>query len=237
MNVITDALGWLTTAENWWGNSGILQRTYEHIQYSLAAVVVAMLIALPVAVVLGHLRRFGTVAINIGNLGRAVPSFAILLIAQTVWGLDELPVAGPITVFVALVALGIPPILINAYTGMAEVPDSVREAAVAMGFTPAQQALRAELPVAMPLILAGLRTSTVQIIATATLGAFVGAGGLGRYVIDGLAVRDFAQLMGGALLIATLAILTEMAFSILERVVISPGLRRRRTTVPMVPAT
>ncbi|MEO1062992.1 MAG: ABC transporter permease [Actinomycetota bacterium] len=232
MNVITDALGWLTTADQWWGNSGIVNRTIEHVQYSLAAVVVAVLIALPPALVLGHARRFGTAAINIGNIGRAVPSFAILLIAQTVWGLDELPVAGPITVFVALVALGVPPILINAYTGMAEVPDSVREAATAMGFTPVQQVLRAELPVALPLIIAGIRTSTVQIIATATLGAVVGAGGLGRYIIDGLATRDFAEVMGGALLIAALAIVTELGFSLLQRSVISPGLRRRAVAVP-----
>lgn len=235
MNVLTDALGWLTTAENWEGNSGIPNRFVEHIQYSLAAVVVAVLVALPIALVLGHARRFGTAAINIGNLGRAVPSFAILLIAQTVWGLDELPVAGPITVFVALVALGIPPILINAYTGMAEVPDSVREAAAAMGFTPSQQVLRAELPVALPLILAGIRTSTVQIIATATLGAVVGAGGLGRYIIDGLSTRDFAEVMGGALLIAALAIVTELGFALLQRVSISPGLRRRASAVPSMP--
>ena len=231
MNVISGAIGWLTTADHWWGNSGILNRTLEHVQYSLAAVVVAVLIALPIAIVLGHARRFGTAAINVGNLGRAVPSFAILLVAQTIWGLDELPVAGPITVFVALVALGIPPILINAYTGMAEVPDSVREAAAAMGFTPLQQAVRAELPVALPLILAGVRTSTVQIIATATLGAVVGAGGLGRYIIDGLATRDFDELMGGALLIAALAIVVEGGFAALERTAVSPGLRRRTVQV------
>ncbi len=235
MNVLTDALGWLSTSDHWWGNSGIVNRLYEHVQYSLAAVLVAIVVALPVAIVLGHARRFGTVAINIGNLGRAVPSFAILLVAQTIWGLDRLPVAGPITVFVALVALGVPPILINAYTGMAQVSDSVREASVAMGFTPVQRALRAELPVALPLILAGIRTSTVQIIATATLGAVVGAGGLGRFIVDGLATQDSGELMGGALLVAALAILTELTFSLLERGIVSPGLRRRRSTTPALP--
>jgi osmoprotectant transport system permease protein len=227
VNLLGDALGWLTTAENWWGSFGIANRLLEHIRYSVSAIVVATLIALPLGLWLGHLRRFGTLAINVANLGRALPSFAILALSLTIFGLDELPFAGPITAFVALVALAIPPILINAYTGMAEVADGVREAARGMGHTGFEQVRSVELPNALPLVLAGIRTSSVQVIATATLAALVGAGGLGRFIIDGMAIQDDAQLAGGALLVAALAILTELAFAGLQRVAVSPGVRAR----------
>jgi len=227
VNLVSDTIGWLTTAENWWGNFGIANRLVEHIRYSLSAIVVATLIALPLGLWLGHLRRFGTLAINVANLGRALPSFAIIAFTFTIFGLDELPFGGPKTVFVALVALAIPPILINAYTGMAEVPDGVRDAARGMGHTGFEQVRSVELPNALPLVLAGIRTSAVQVIATATLAALVGAGGLGRFIIDGMAIQDDAQLAGGAILVAALAIVTELGFAGLQRFAVSPGVRAR----------
>jgi osmoprotectant transport system permease protein len=227
VNFLSDTVGWLTTADNWWGTFGILNRLIEHIRYSVAAVVVATVIALPLGLWLGHLRRFGTLAINVANLGRALPSFAILALSLTIFGLDELPFAGPVTAFVALVALAIPPILINAYTGMAEVPDGVRDAARGMGHTGFEQVRSVELPNALPLVLAGIRTSAVQVIATATLAALVGAGGLGRFIIDGMAIQDDAQLAGGAVLVAALAIVTELGFAGLQRFAVSPGVRAR----------
>ncbi len=227
VNLLVDAFGWLTTAEHWWGSTGIVERTVEHVRYSIAAVVVAALIAVPAGVALGHLRRFGTTAISVGNLGRAVPTFALLFIGQQIWGLDELWFAGPITAFVALVALGLPPMLINAYTGMAGVPGGLREAAAAMGLNRPQRALQAELPVALPLVLAGVRTSATQIVATASLAAVVGAGGLGRFIIDGLSTRDYAEVMAGAFLVAALALATEALFALAERRFVSPGLRIR----------
>lgn len=232
MSILGDAWSWLTTADNWWGTFGIVNRTLEHLRYSVSATVVAVLIALPFGLWLGHIRRFGTLAINVANLGRALPSFAILALSLTIFGLDELPFAGPTTAFVALVALAIPPILINTYTGMADVPDGVRDAASGMGHTGFEQVRSVELPNAMPLILAGVRTSAVQVIATATLAALVGAGGLGRFIIDGIAVQDDGQLAGGAVLVAALAVGTELAFAGLQRAVVSPGVRvraRRRT--------
>jgi osmoprotectant transport system permease protein len=233
VNTAGEAFSWLTTADNWWGTFGIANRMIEHIRYSVSAVVVAIVIALPIGLWLGHLRRFGTLAINVANLGRALPSFAILALSLTVFGLDELPFAGPTTAFVALVALAVPPILINTYTGMAEVPDGVRDAASGMGHTAFEQVRSIELPNALPLVLAGIRTSAVQVIATATLAALVGAGGLGRFIIDGLAIQDDGQLAGGAVLVAALAIVVELAFAGLQRSIVSPGVRTRsRRSVP-----
>lgn len=227
MSIFGDTYDWLTTSDNWWGTFGIVNRMEEHVRYSLSAILVATVIALPIGLWLGHLRRFGTLAINVANLGRALPSFAILALSLTIFGLDELPFAGPTTAFVALVALAIPPILINTYTGMAEVPDGVRDAASGMGHTGFEQARSVELPNALPLILAGIRTSAVQVIATATLAALVGAGGLGRFIIDGLSIQDYGQLAGGAVLVAVLAILVELGFAGLQRSVVSPGVRSR----------
>ncbi len=220
-----DVVEFLTTSDNWWGRLGIATRIGEHVRYSLSAIVAATAVALPLGLWLGHQRRFGTLAINIANIGRALPSFALIVLSLQVFGFDELPVAGPTTAFVALVALGIPPILINAYTGMAEVTDDVRDAARGMGYTGPSQALRVELPNALPLILTGIRVSAVQIVATATLVAVVGVGGLGRFIIDGIATQDEVEVTAGAVLVAALAILTELTFALLRRVTLSRGLR------------
>jgi osmoprotectant transport system permease protein len=226
MSFLVDVFSWFTDGDNWTGAFGIPARTWEHIRYSLSAVATATLIALPAGLLLGHLRRFGTLAVNVANIGRALPSLAILILAVLVFSIRELPFAGPIPTYIALVLLGIPPILLNAYTGMAEVDDHLREAAAGMGMTGWQQATGAELPNALPLVLAGVRTSAVQIVATATLAAAVGAGGLGRYIIDGIAVQDNVRVFAGALLAAMLAAATELFFSILERITVSPGVRR-----------
>ena len=241
MDVISDAFGFLTTADNWWGRQGIFQRLEEHIRYSLAAVVVATVITVPLGLWLGHIRRFGTLAINTGNIGRAIPTFGLMALAQQIWGLDELPLAGPIVGLVALTALAVPPILINTYTAMAEVPDDVRDAARGMGFRSLEQALRVELPNGLPLVLAGVRTATVQVVATAAFLAVFGFGGLGRFIIDGLAQQDNGELVGGALVLAALVVVTEVAFGIGQRWVVSPGVsgrrRQRRHRNPSEPAT
>ena len=212
-SLVGDVVEFLTTADNWWGRTGIATRLGEHLRYSVSAIVASVVIALPIAVWLGHRRRFGTAAINIANIGRALPTFALIVLSLEIFGFDELPLAGPTTAFVALVALGIPPILINAYTGMAEVGDDVREAALGMGYTGPRQALRVELPNALPLILTGIRVSAVQIVATATLVAIVGVGGLGRYIIDGIATSDDVEILVGSVLVAALAVLTELIFT------------------------
>jgi osmoprotectant transport system permease protein len=237
--LLGDVVEFFTTADNWWGRFGIVNRLEEHVRYSVSAAVVATVIALPVALWLGHLRRFGTLAINVANVGRALPSFALLALSAQIFGLDQLPIAGPTTAFIALVALGIPPILINGYSGMVGVTDDVRDAARGMGYTGREQALKVELPNALPLIIAGVRTSAVQIVATATLAAVVGAGGLGRYIYDGISTGDDAEVAAGAILVALLAIATEGVFAVLRRLALSPGLRygraRSREDASVVP--
>lgn len=234
MSFVVDVFQWLTDSANWTGTFGIPNRFWEHIRYSVAGLAGGIVLAVPVGIWLGHLRRFGTLAINVANIGRALPSFALLALSQQMFGLDELPFAGPTTAFVALVALAVPPILVNTYTGMAEVPDSVRDAARGMGYTGWQRALKVELPGAVALILAGVRISAVQVVATATLAAVVGSGGLGRYIIDGIAVNDQVELAAGAVLVAILAIFTELFFSGLTRLLVPAGLRRRTETAPTI---
>jgi osmoprotectant transport system permease protein len=193
-----------------------------------AVVVAALLIALPVGLVLGHLHRGGFVAVNLANIGRAVPSFALLVLAYFVFGL------GPEPAFVALVALAVPPIVTNTYVGVAEVDPDTREVAIAMGMTGGQVLRRVELPLALPLVMAGVRTAGVQVVATATLAAVIAWGGLGRYIIDGFAQQDLVKVFAGAVLVATLSILVEVALAGLQRWAVSPGLTgRRRPTEPV----
>jgi osmoprotectant transport system permease protein len=221
MDVISQTVGWLTDQAHWQGSDGIPVRLLEHIELSVAAVLVAILIGLPLGLAVGHTGRGGAIVVTISNLGRAIPSLAII-IACVPLGL------GFRATLVALVLLAIPPIVTNAYTGIREVDRDLLEAARGMGLGGRQVLLGVEMPAALPVILAGIRTSAVQVVATATLGAIVAGGGLGRYIVDGFALRDIPRIMAGAVLVAGLAILTELAFALLERVVVSPGLRLER---------
>jgi osmoprotectant transport system permease protein len=215
-----DVLAWFATASHWTGDTGALHRLGEHVQMSAASVLVAALLALPVGIWLGHTGRGGALAINISNLGRAIPSFAILVIAAQVVGIGWRPA------FLALVALAVPPMVTNAYVGMREVDAEVRESAKGMGMTGRQSLWRVELPVALPLVMAGVRTAAVQVVATATLAALVAWGGLGRFIVDGIAQRDFVQVFAGAVLVALLSILTELLLAAVQRLIVPRGLRR-----------
>jgi osmoprotectant transport system permease protein len=221
VDVLSDLIGWLTDPAQWSGPAGIPARTLQHLWYSLAATAIAAAIALPIGVGIGHLGRGGLLAINLSNLGRALPSLGIIILVFTLVGFGVVPV------LVALTALAIPPIVTNSYVGMRSVDRDVREAAEGMGMTGWQLLWRVELPVAMPLIMAGIRTSTVQVVATATLAAFVGLGGLGRYLIDGFAQRDLPQVLGGAVLVAVLSLITELALGRVQTLVVSKGLAER----------
>ena len=223
MKFLGDVIEWFTTGSHWTGDAGALHRLVEHITMAGGTVVVAALLALPLGIWLGHTGRGGALAINVSNVGRAIPSFAILVIAAQVVGIGWKPA------FVALVALAIPPMVTNAYVGMREVDADVRESARGMGMTGAQSLFRVELPVALPLVMAGVRTAAVQVVATATLAALVAWGGLGRFIVDGIAQRDFVQVFAGAVLVAGLSILTELALAGLQRLIVPEGLRRRET--------
>jgi osmoprotectant transport system permease protein len=221
MDVVTDVIGWLTDPAQWSGPDGIPVRTLQHLWYSLLATAIAAAIALPIGILIGHTGRGAVLAVNLTNLGRAIPSLGIIILTFTLVGFGIVPVV------VALTALAIPPIVTNSYVGIRSVDRDVREAAEGMGMRGRQVLWRVELPVAMPLIMAGIRTSTVQVVATATLAAVVGLGGLGRYLIDGLAQRDLPQVVGGAILVALLSLATELVLGRVQTLVVSKGLAER----------
>lgn len=225
MSLLTEVVDWFADDGNWTGRRGVIHQLVEHVRMSGVATLAACLLALPGAVWLGHRRRFGTVAVNVSNVGRAIPSFAILVIGTQQLGLLEYPVIGSFTTFLALVALAVPPLVTNAYVAVAEVPDDVRDAARGMGMSELGALRRVELPVAAPLLMAGVRTAAVQVVATATIAAFVGADGLGRFIIDGRAVNDQAEIFAGALLVALLSLATEGGLALVQSLVTPRGLR------------
>ena len=218
MGFLADVVDWFGDGEHWSGPNGIPERLIEHAQMSFLCTLVAALLALPVGILLGHLGRGGTIALNVANVGRALPSFAILVIAFEFTGIGARPAA------IALIALAIPPMVTNAYVGVHEVVQDMREAARGLGMTGRQLLFRVELPVASPLIMAGVRTAAVQVVATATLAALVAWGGLGRYIVDGLAQRDNVQVFGGAVLVAGLSVVTEVVLATVQRFVVPRGL-------------
>ncbi len=225
MNILVGTWHWLTTAEHYRGTAGVPHRLLEHVEIAGVAVVLAALLALPVGLWLGHIGRGGSIAVNVSNAGRAIPTFAVLVM------LAASPVGfGNRATVVALVIFAIPPILTNAYVGIREVDRDVREAAIGMGMGGLTLLGRVELPLALPLVAAGVRTAAVQVVATATLAAVVGAGGLGRFIVDGFGLQDKPMILAGALLVALLALVTEVALSQLEARA-APG-RRVTTRLP-----
>jgi osmoprotectant transport system permease protein len=217
MKTLGDVFDWLTNADSWRGSSGISHRLLEHVRYTVAAMTAALIIAGPVAAWLGHKRRFGTLAMNIANVGQTLPTFAILVLVVQAVGTGDAPVVGPLALFLAMTLLAIPPIFTNVYTGIATVDDAYRDAARGLGMTTRQQLLLAEIPIAAPLLITGIRIAVVQVIATATIGAYAGTGGLGRFIIDGFALQDYPQVFGGALLVAVLAIIGDRVLVAVER--------------------
>jgi osmoprotectant transport system permease protein len=225
VNLFVATLEWLKDPAHWQGIDGIPTRVGEQIHLSIESVAIGAVIALPVGIVLGHYGRFGNLAINISNVGRAVPSFAILVIAFQVFGLGDLPIV------IALTALAVPPMVTNSYVALRGVDPDVKDAARGMGYRELAQLLRVELPLAVPLIMAGIRTSAVQVVATATLAALIAGGGLGRYIVDGLARADNPRTLAGALLVAALALATELLLAGLQRMIVPRGLRLLKTPV------
>lgn len=224
MEFLGDVVDFLTDPANWSGNAGIPNRLWEHLQLSAFSVVVALALALPPALWLGHIRRGGFLAVSLVNIGRAVPSFGIVAIALPIsiklgFGLGFWPT------FLALVALALPPIFTNTYTGVAGVDPALVEAGKGMGMTGRQVLTDVEIPSASPLIMAAVRVSAVQVVATAPLGALVAWGGLGRFIIDGFANGDKAEVFVGGLLVALLSFATELAFGWLERSVVPKTLQ------------
>ncbi|MEU5001862.1 ABC transporter permease [Streptomyces sp. NPDC021622] len=213
MNTLGEAWQWLTDAAHWSGDDGIWHRLTQHLVLTVVCLLISCLIALPVALVLGHLGKGGALAVNISNVGRAVPTFAVLVLLLLTpigrWG------EGPTVV--ALVLFAVPPLLTNAYVGMRGVDRSIVQAARGMGMTGRQMLWRVELPLAMPLVLSGVRIAAVQLVATATIAALAGGGGLGRIITAGFNLASTPQVVAGAVLVAAFALLVEALFEIGER--------------------
>lgn len=211
-----DALDYLTTSDSWWGRNGLVNLTWNHVRLSLFSVLAAMAVAIPPAIWLGHLRRGGLLAVTIVNISRAVPTFAIIalilpLSLQFGFGLGFWPT------FVALFFLALPPIFVNAFTGVSELDRDVVESARAMGMRGREVLTGVELPAALPLIATGVRISAVQVVATTTLGALVGFRCLGTPILQAIATRDNGKLIVAAALVALLSVLTEAIFGLLAR--------------------
>ncbi|MCC3771582.1 ABC transporter permease, partial [Streptomyces sp. UNOC14_S4] len=205
MDVIQRTWTWLATGSHWSGTDGVWHRLGEHLFLTVVCLAISCAVALPVAVVLGHVGRGGALAVNVSNAGRAVPTFAVLVLLL----LSPLGTHGSWPTIIALVLFAIPPLLTNAYVGMREVDRGVVEAARGMGMTGRQLIARVELPLAFPLIVTGVRTAAVQVVATTTLAALPGGGGLGRIITAGFRLTDTAQVVAGAVLVAALALLVE----------------------------
>ncbi|MER5298143.1 ABC transporter permease [Streptomyces lasiicapitis] len=206
-----DLGAWLVDGDQWAGQDGIGHRLAEHLQYSLLATLVAAVIALPIGLLIGHTGRGAFVAINLASFGRALPTVGLVVLVFLASGLSMWPV------YVALVALAVPAIVTNTYAGMSAVDPEVRDAARGQGMRGHQVLFQVELPLALPLVMTGLRLALIQVVATATIAAYVSFGGLGRYVFDGLAQRDLVQVLGGAVLVALVAVVLDLALSGLQR--------------------
>lgn len=223
---------WFADPANWTGPDGIWARVVEQLVLTLISVGVAAAIALPAGILAGHVRRFGTLVTNIANLGRAIPTFALLLLFASMGAIG----VGTSAAVLALIVFAIPPIITNAHVGIITVEPQVRSAAIAMGMNGRQLLGRIEVPLAVPLIFAGLRTAFVQTAATATLAAFVGGGGLGRFILDGFALQDHTMVLAGVILVALLTMTIEIVLALVQSLLDPHSRSRAMVSRSRVPA-
>jgi osmoprotectant transport system permease protein len=233
-----DVLAWFADPENWSGADGIPNRLWEHVSLSALAVIAAAALALPLAVYLGHIRRGGALATSAVNLGRAVPSFGLVGVMFPITlaiGFMSSPI-GFWATLIAMVLLAMPPMFVNAHTAVRQIDPALVEAGRGMGMSEGEVVMGVEVPVGLPLIMAGVRTAAVAVVATATLGAVVGYGGLGRYIIDGFAQGNDAEAFAGGVMVALLAVVTELGLGWVERRTEPvPSKGRRRPPAPAAP--
>ncbi|ROO83251.1 osmoprotectant transport system permease protein [Actinocorallia herbida] len=216
---------WLTDAANWSGADGIPVRLAEHVGYTLLVLAVSLLIGLPLGLLIAHAGpRWAFAVINTANGARALPTLGLLVL------IFLLSTGSSVAALIPLVVLAVPPILINVYEGVRQVEPQVRDAARGMGMTGRQVLLRVELPIATPLILLGVRTAAVQVVATATVAAYINLGGLGGYIMDGILLREYGEAVGGSVLVVLLAIAVQGIFTLLTRLVTPRGLRKDTTS-------
>jgi osmoprotectant transport system permease protein len=235
--MIANVFHWLTNSAHWrngHGVAGIAGQLQAHITYSFVAVAIALALALPLGLLIGHTSR-GTFLVTAANTLRALPTVGVLvlltvMISPNFHGRTDFGYLIPTEI--VLVLLAVPPILSNTYAGVQNVNDATRDAASAMGMTGSQVLRQVEFPCSLPLIFSGLRSATLQVIATATIASYLPLGGLGRFIYDGLAQQDFPQMIGGGVLVALLALLTDMVLAFIQRHVVSRGISGRFTSGP-----
>jgi osmoprotectant transport system permease protein len=219
MSFIQFAWDWLKNPGQWHGSDSIPLRVLQHLGYTGLALLVAALIALPIGAAIGHYGRGGFLVVNLANAWRAIPTLGLLIYMVILIGFSILAWLVP------LVVLAVPPILVNAYEGVAGVDADLKDAARGMGMTEWQILRKVEIPVALPLIMLGLRTGAIFVVATATIAAEIGLGGLGRYIIDGLAQNNYGEVAGGAVLVVILALVVQVVFVGLRRLIVPAPLR------------
>jgi osmoprotectant transport system permease protein len=242
MELIGGIIAWFANPAHWQGQAGVPTRVAEHLLLTGASLLIAILVALPMGLAVGHTGRGASLAVNLANLGRALPTLATMgiVLPLTVaidpqFGFKILPA------LIALIVLAIPPVLVNAYAGVNGVDRDIVEAGRGMGMQPLELLVRVEVPIAFPVILGGIRSAASQIIATATLAAVFGGPGIGRYLVEGTAQNDYPMIFAGVVLVAVLSLATELAFAVLQLALTSPGLRvgrapRRRRVEPIADA-
>jgi osmoprotectant transport system permease protein len=219
VRTILDGFQWLTTSDNWWGRNGIANAVAEHLWYSLLALLGAAAIGLPVGLAIGHTGRGRFLAANLTGLWRAIPTVGVVGLLFMWRPLTLWPV------LVALIILAVPPIVLNTAAGIESIPPDVRDSATGMGLTGMQSLWQVEVPNALPLIIAGVRSAANQVIATATIAGFVGLGTLGVFIFSGSGTRRYEVVAGASIAVIALVLIVEAGFAILQRVVVSPGVR------------
>jgi osmoprotectant transport system permease protein len=228
MDLVTVTVQWLADPSQWQGSNGIPARLLEHLYISGASLALAALVALPLGMWIGHTGRMSWLVVSSANAWRALPSFAVIAVLGPFTSRID-PNLG-FTLYptvVAMIVLAGPPILVNSYEGIAGVDRDLVDAARGMGMRERQILFRLEVPLALPVIATGIRLAAIQVIATATLGAVFGFGGLGHFIVLGDANQNNGELFGGVFLVAALALITYALFVLLERRLVSPGLSAR----------
>jgi osmoprotectant transport system permease protein len=217
-------IDFFTNPDNWSGPDGIPVRLLEHLEFSAISLLLATLIALPLGLWIGHTGKGALFAILSANAARSLPTLGLLVLIVLLMGVGTI-----VPVLIPLVALAVPPILVNTYEGIRGVDPDLRDAAYGMGLRGGQVLGRVLVPTALPLIMLGLRVAAIQVVSTATVAAYVGLGGLGRFIVDGLATKDFPSTIGGAVLVALLALIVQLGFGLVQRFLVSPGVSQRLT--------
>jgi osmoprotectant transport system permease protein len=219
VNLANQIAAWFADAAHWSGAGGVPARLVEHLLYSGLALLLAIVVAVPLGLLVGHTGRGSFLIVGLANGLRALPELGLLILLVLLVGIGLLPV------IVALAVLAVPPVLAGTYAGVRNVDRAVVDAARGMGMRENEILLKVELPNALPLLIGGVRGGALQVVATAAVAAYVSFGGLGRYLIDGLRQQDYAQMAVGALLVAALALVVEGLLALGQRAVVSPGLR------------